>query len=262
MENSNIDILEFYVEAGVDESYNDNPFNFLNVKNNNAVVDSDKPIEKVFDEKFKMDNSLISISQIHKMAMDICSSVSSFDDLVKNIEGFDYCPLKAKSSSTIVGCGNKINPDLLVLTEIPNAEEDKTGVAFSGDTGVLLSKILGAIGCSLDENVFAMPVMFYRPAGGRMPTVEEMDTVKPFIFKAIELLKPKVILTMGSLPSSIILNSSETIVALRGKWAEYNGIPVMPTFSLQYILNAGRQGLKEVRLKAWEDVQEVQKKLS
>ncbi|MDE6224122.1 MAG: uracil-DNA glycosylase [Alphaproteobacteria bacterium] len=260
MENSNIDILEFYVGAGVDETYNDVPFNFLSLKNNGGIVEN-KPIQKVFEENFKVENNLISISQIHKMAMDICANVASFDELENKIKEFDYCPLKAKSSSTIIGVGNKVNPDLVVLTEIPNAEEDKSGIAFSGDTGELLNKILGAIGLSFQTNVFAMPVMFYRPAGGRMPTAEEMDTVKPFVFKAVELLKPKVILTMGGLPSSLILNVSDTIVSLRGKWADYNGVPVMPTFSLQYILNAGRQGLKEVRLKAWEDVQEVQKKL-
>lgn len=260
MENSSIDILEFYVQAGVDETYNDVPFDFLSLDNSSGS--ENKPMQKVFDENFKVDNSLISISQIHKMAMDICEKITTFDELMVKVKEFDYCPLKAKSSSTIVGMGNKVNPDLLVLTEIPNAVEDKTGVAFSGDTGELLNKILGAIGCSLQTNTFAMPVMFYRPAGGRMPTSEEMDTVKPFVFKAIELLKPKVILTMGGVSSSLILNVSDTIVSLRGKWVEYNGVSVMPTFSLQYILNAGRQGLKEVRLKAWEDVQEVQKKLS
>lgn len=257
MENNNINILEFYVESGVDESYNDIPFNFLNVKNSNDIANKDNQTSKIFDEKFKLENSLISISQIHKIAMDVCGEISSFDDLIKKINDFDYCPLKAKSSSTIIGCGNKTNPDLLVLTEIPNATEDKTNEAFCGDTGILLKKMLGAINCSFQTNTFAMPTMFYRPAGGRMPTSEEIDTIKPFILKAIDLLKPKVILTMGGLPTSVLLNSSEVIVSLRGKWAEYNSIPLMPTFSLQYI----NQGIKEVRQKAWEDIQEVQKKL-
>ena len=261
MENSNINLLELYIESGIDESYNDNPFNFFDVKKQAGESLSNHNIEKMFDENFKANNKLVSISQIHKIAMDICESVANFDELIEKIKTFDYCPLKAKSISTITGLGIKTNPQLLVLTEIPNATEDKTGVAYSGDTGILLSKILSAIKMSMDTDVFSMPVMFYRPAGGRMPTTEEIDTIKPFIFKAIDLLKPKVILTMGSLPTSLILNSSETIVSLRGKWAEYNSIPVMPTFSLQYILNAGKQGLKEVRLKAWEDVQEVQKRL-
>ena len=249
MEN-NTDILEFYVEAGVDEAYNDAPFNFLSEGDK-------KPIVKAFEENFKVENDLISISQIHKMAIDECEKISDFDSLLNKIKEFPHCPLKAKSISTILGKGNSVNPDVLILTEIPNVTEDKTGVAFCGDTGELLVRMLSAIGCSLDKNAFAMPVMFYRPAGGRIPTSEEMDTVKPFVFKAIELLKPKVILAMGGLVSSTILNISDVIVSIRGKWYDYNGIPVMPTFSLQYIGG----GVKEVRQKAWEDLQNVQKKL-
>ncbi len=250
MEKSNTDILEFYVEAGVDEAYNDAPFNFLNEGDK-------KPVVKAFEENFKVENNLMSISQIHKMAMDECSEISDFDSLVQKIKSFDYCPLKAKSISTIVGKGNSVSPDIFVLTEIPNATEDKTGVAFCGDTGELLERMLSAIGCSFDKNVFAMPVMFYRPAGGRMPTAEEMDTVKPFVFKAVEILNPKVIIAMGGLVTSTLLNISDVIVALRGKWYDYNGIPVMPTFSLQYV----NGGVKEVRQKTWEDLKEVQKKL-
>ena len=255
---NDLNILEFYIESGVDESYNDNPFNFFNLNN----ITPKKNIENVFEENFKKENQLISISQIHKMATEICESVNDFDELCKQILNFEHCPLKSKSISTIIGKGTKENPKLLVLTEIPNSEEDKSGVAYSGDTGILLNKILSAIGMDLNIDTYAMPVMFYRPAGGRSPTSEEIDTVKPFIFKAVDILKPKIILTMGSLSTSLMLDCNETIVALRGKWKEFKTIPLMPTFSLQYILNAGKQGIKEVRQKAWEDVQEVQRKLS
>ncbi len=249
-----INLLELYIESGIDESYHDKPYNFYQ--------DNNKNISQIFDENFKKEKHVISINEINEIANETASKVKDFNTLIEVIKNFQHCPLKDKSISTIYGKGNSINPDLFVITEIPNNQEDKTGTPFVGDTGELLIRILSAINCSLDTNTYATPSMFYRPAGGRIPTMEEMQTIKPFIYKMIELLKPKVILLFGSLPSSLILNNNDSITSIRGKWYDFKGIPVLPTFSLQYTLNTSKQGIREVKQKVWEDVQEVKKKLT
>lgn len=253
----NINLLELYVESGVNETYGDIAFNFYEEYNKPI-----KNISKKFEEEYKLDNNVISIKEIKEKAQEISERVNTIDELIKEIQRFEYCPLKSKSISTIYGTGKKENPKLLVLTEIPNAEEDKKGEAYIGDTGDLLKNILKAIDCSLEENTYAMPVMFYRPAGGRAPTNEEMETISPFIYKMIDILCPQIILTFGGVPSTLLLKKEENITGLRGKWQEYKKIALMPTFSLQYIISSTKQGIKEVKQKVWEDVKEVKQKLT
>ena len=139
---------------------------------------------------------------------------------------------------------------------MPNADEDRSGVALSGATGEMLKKILTAIHCSVEQNTYVFPASPFRAPGARMPTQEEMEISIPFMKKFIEILKPKLILTMGSLPTSILLKSDDAITSLRGKWAEYDGIPVMPTFALAYLLNN-----IEAKRKAWADLQLLAEKL-
>ncbi len=242
-----IDILKFYEESGIDESYGENPYNFFSEKNSIFVKE-----QNVVSKK---SNENISILKAKQEAEKILQNVSCLKDIQKAVCDFKLNPLSKFASNSIYGVGVE-NPKLLVITEMPNADEDRSGVALSGATGEMLKKILTAIHCSVEQNTYVFPASPFRAPGARMPTQEEMEISIPFMKKFIEILKPKLILTMESLPTSILLKSDDAITSLRGKWAEYDGIPVMPTFALAYLLNN-----IEAKRKAWADLQLLAEKL-
>lgn len=244
---ADIDILKFYEESGVDESYGVEPHDFFS-DNSSIFVKETSPT----NAGVKMD---ISILKAKQEAEKLLEKVSTLSELQNCISKFSLNPLSKFASNAIYGCGVE-NPDLLIITEMPNADEDRSGVMLCGATGEMLKKILVAIHCSIESNTYVFPASPFRAPGARMPTSEEMEISIPFIKKFIEILKPKVILCMGGLPANILLGNTDTITALRGKWAEYQQIPLMPTFALTYLLNN-----VEAKRKAWADLQLLAEKL-
>ena len=244
---NDIDVLKFYDDFGVDESCGDEPFKFFS---ESACIFEKKTFDVV-----KKNSENVSVLKAKQVADELVSGVESLGDLQKIISEFSLNLLSKFASHGIYGVGVE-SPELLVITEMPNAEEDRSGVALSGDTGELLKKILKAINSSVETNVYTFPASPFRAPGARMPTFEEMEISVPFIKKFIELLKPKVILSMGSVPTDVLLGHSEPITVVRGKWFEYNGVPVMPTFALSYLLNN-----VEAKKKTWADLQLLVQKL-
>ncbi len=240
-----IDVLKFYDEAGINESCGCEPFNFM--------ADGGIFVKKSFDNVSNDTN--ISILKAKQEAEKIISKINSVKELRKAVSEFSLNPLSKFASNSICGVGVD-TPDLLVITEMPNSDEDRSGVPMSGATGDLLRKILTAINSSVETNTYTFPASPFRAPGARMPTGEEMEISIPFMKKFIQVLKPKIILSMGSLPTNILLDSDEPITSLRGVWAEYQGIPVMPTFALTYLLNN-----RDAKKKAWEDLQLLMQKL-
>jgi DNA polymerase len=237
-------LLKLYVESGADESYGDEPSDYLSTA---------RPAAMAFAAELKAEEA-VSIGEAAAMARKSAGAANDIDELRAAIERFDLCPLKKFSTSTVAGHGVQ-KPVLLCISEIPNAVEDRTGEYPSGDTGELLLKILAAIGRSLETDTFAMPLAPWRPAGGRSPTAEEISVCAPFAARAIELLKPSAILAFGSAPAAFLSGGDEPLTQIRGNWIEYNGIPVMPTFPLSMLLMN-----REAKKKTWEDVQKLNQK--
>ncbi len=246
LNNEYINTLKLYEESGIDESYGDVPYNFF-LENKGLFVKEETVVKKNVEN--------ISILKAKQEAENSLVKVSCLKDIQKIISEFTLNPLSKFATYGIFGVGVD-NPDLVVITEMPNADEDRSGVMLTGATGEMLKKILNAIHSSVETNTYVFPASAFRAPGARMPTAEEMEISIPFIKKFIEILKPKVILTMGSLPTNVLLGGSDAITSLRGKWAEYNGVAVMPTFSLTYLLNN-----IEAKKKAWADLQLLAQKL-
>ena len=236
-----IDILKLYEDSGVDESYCEKPYAFFS--DNSAIFTKQPVVEN------KKSDINISILKVKQEAERLVASVSDLAGLQKVISEFSLNPLSKFASNIIYGVGVE-NPKLLVITETPNSDEDRSGVPLSGATGEMLKKILVAIKSSVEVDTYTFPASPYRAPGGRLPTDEEMEISIPFIKKFIEILKPKVILSMGSLPVNYLFGKNDAVTLLRGKWLEYNGIPLMTTFSLPYLLNN-----IEAKKKAWADLQ-------
>ena len=164
------------------------------------------------------------------------------------------CPLHKGRTRTVPGQGNP-HPEILFVGEGPGAEEDASGLAFVGPAGQLLTRMIEAMGLTR-EDVFIANVVKCRPPNNRQPLPEEMAACLPYLRKQIAILKPKVIVTLGATALKGLLNVTEGITRMRGKWANFEGIDVMPTYHPSYLLRS-----PSFKKDAWEDLKAVLKRL-
>jgi len=143
----------------------------------------------------------------------------------------------------------------MFIGEAPGEEEDIQGFPFVGRAGQLLTKIIEAMGMER-EDVYIANVLKCRPPHNRMPLPTEILSCAQNIKRQVEIIKPKVICTLGKFASQTLLKTQIPITALRGKFQEYNGIKVMPTFHPAYLL----RNPQDKRL-VWEDMKKIRKEL-
>ena len=180
--------------------------------------------------------------------------------LEKSFENFEGCKLKKTSTNFVRFFGN-MNSELLIVDEPPDVEEDKKGVSFVSNKGLLFEKMLNAIELKMDQT-FIVKAIPWRPPGNRYPSNEEIKICRPFILNLIKLLKPKIIVCLGEVPSCQILELKESIIKIRGKWRTLKTIEsncefsVLSTFSISHLLN--RPDLKKY---AWEDMKLLRDKI-
>ncbi|CAN5627655.1 uracil-DNA glycosylase [soil metagenome] len=174
------------------------------------------------------------------------------------------CPHLVKTRTQVVfGVGNP-NADLMFVGEAPGADEDAKGEPFVGKAGQLLTKIIGAMGFSRDE-IYIGNVLKCRPdmpegsTGNRKPRPEEMKTCLPWLEKQIGLIKPKVLVALGATAVEGLLGNTEPLGKLRGRFLDFQGIPVMATYHPAYLLR--NQSITEKR-KVWEDMLKVLERLN
>lgn len=195
-------------------------------------------------------NEKIESEPTIESSKDIVDVKDYFEKMEKEVESCRRCPLGSLRTNSVFGEGN-IHSDLMFIGEGPGYDEDKTGKPFVGKAGSLLTKIINAIGLDRSD-VFIGNIIKCRPPGNRDPLPEEIDQCRPFIEKQIQLINPKVIVTLGRYSTQTLLNSSVGITKIRGKFTEYKAIKVMPTFHPAYLLR-NPSSKKDV----WADVQAV-----
>ena len=166
------------------------------------------------------------------------------------------CKLSSLGRTQVVfGAGNP-NADLMFVGEAPGADEDVQGVPFVGRAGQLLTKIIEAINLKR-EDVYIANVIKCRPPQNRNPAPDEIETCEPFLFQQIDVIKPKVIVTLGKFAAHTLLRSEDPISRLRGRVFDYRGAKLVPTFHPAYLLR-NPSSKREV----WEDMKLVKKLLS
>jgi len=138
------------------------------------------------------------------------------------------CRLCEHRTHTVPGEG-PADARLVVVGEGPGRTEDETGRPFVGQAGQLLTKILGAIELKR-EQVFICNVVKCRPPENRTPQYDEVAACVPYLFRQIDLLKPKVILAMGNAAAQTVLNTKQSLGALRNRVHRFRGIPVIVTY--------------------------------
>jgi DNA polymerase len=125
------------------------------------------------------------------------------------------CPLKAVRTKLVFGAGNA-NADLMFVGEAPGANEDKQGLPFVGRAGRLLDELLAEVGI-LRADTFVTNVICCRPPGNRDPLPEEIEACKPYLFRKIELIEPKVICTLGNFATKLLTGEPTGITRVHGR---------------------------------------------
>lgn len=173
------------------------------------------------------------------------------------------CPHLARSRRNVVFGVGTIHTELMFVGEAPGMDEDQQGEPFVGKAGQLLTKIIQTMGLDRDK-VYIANVLKCRPdtpgqrTGNRKPTIDEMNTCKPYLLAQISVIRPKVIVALGATAVEGLLGKTYGIMKLRGNWQDFNGVPLMPTYHPAYLLR--NQSLTEKR-KVWEDMLAVMEKL-
>lgn len=160
------------------------------------------------------------------------------------------CKLHEHRTKIVFGEGNP-EAKLVFIGEGPGADEDASGRPFVGRAGQLLDKIIQAIGLKR-EDVYISNVVKCRPPGNRTPERDEVATCEQFLFRQLALIRPQVIVALGSPAFQCILRTKETITRARGEWRDWNGIKVMPTFHPAYLLRS-----PDKKREAWDDMKKV-----
>ena len=159
------------------------------------------------------------------------------------------------AQNLVFGVGNP-NAELMFIGEGPGAEEDARGEPFVGRAGQLLTDIIErGMGMKRAE-VYICNVIKCRPPDNRNPEPDEVASCEPFMMRQIELVKPRVIVGLGTFAVQAVLKVKTPISRLRGNWHDVRGVRMMPTFHPAYLLR--NPGEKRA---VWQDVQQVLKEL-
>ncbi len=171
------------------------------------------------------------------------------DAVRREIGDCTRCKLHQERTNIVFGVG-KSRAELMFIGEGPGADEDAQGEPFVGRAGKKLDEMIASIGLSRDE-VYIANIVKCRPPNNRDPQPDEVETCSPFLFKQIEAIRPRVIVTLGSPATKTLLKTKTGITKLRGQWHDWCGIPLRPTFHPAYLLRAYTP---DNRRKVWEDL--------
>ncbi|MBI3693802.1 MAG: uracil-DNA glycosylase [Acidobacteria bacterium] len=182
----------------------------------------------------------------------------TLDDIRADIGECTRCRLHKGRTHIVFGVGDP-KAKLVFVGEGPGADEDAQGIPFVGRAGQLLTQMIentaSKEGLALKRaDVYICNVVKCRPPENRTPEKEEMETCGQFLFRQLEVIRPKAICVLGGTAAKALLNTATGITHLRGKWTDWRGIPVMPTYHPSFLLRGYNQSYKR---EAWEDLKKV-----
>lgn len=254
------ELLCFYRDAGVDAALCDEPVNrFAEARPETVQPAGEAPAAAPAIPRQEAQPVAVPDEGQVALARELAASAESLESLRALMQAFDGCNLKQTASQLVFGDGNPEGP-VMLIGEAPGREEDLEGKPFVGRSGRLLDHILAAIGLDR-QSAYIANVIPWRPPGNRTPTPHETEICRPFIERQIELVAPRVIVTLGGPAAKVVLQTTEGIMRLRGKWMTHTtrsgvAIAAMPTLHPAYLLrNPAHKRL------VWRDMLEVRARL-
>ncbi|MCD6525714.1 MAG: uracil-DNA glycosylase [Desulfuromonas sp.] len=179
----------------------------------------------------------------------------TLDEIRIELGDCQRCKLAKRRKNLVFGSGNS-HAQLVFVGEGPGRQEDESGIPFVGEAGQLLDRILFAMGLERDQ-VYICNVIKCRPPQNRNPNNDEICACEPFLQRQLASIKPQVIVALGKFAAQTLLQQQTSISQLRGNWADYQNIPLMPTFHPAYLLR-NPAGKRDV----WEDMKMVLRRLA
>lgn len=240
-------LLRWYQHMGIHYAVSDEPFNRReHSMKKSTIISSDSPVGvPIKDPNLRQDVAA-------------CQTLADLRHLMTNFNG---CDLKKGATHLVFADGNP-QASLMLIGEAPGAEEDKQGLPFVGLSGQLLDRMLATIG--LDRrSLYIANIIPWRPPGNRQPTATEIAMCLPFVEKHIALVAPQLLVFLGGVAAKTLLQTTEGIVRLRGRWQQYTNpylsraIPALATFHPAYLLRSPAQ-----KSLVWQDLLQVQKQLT
>ncbi len=241
--------LKFLYEIGIDEVVEPSPTDkrmfpkeSTKLKKDNLMASKVKSSAKsVSPQQHEIHNFIVHVESSNDQAR----QAKTLEELRNLVENFDMCPLKKTATNTVFSDGNS-KAKIMVIGEAPGADEDRQGLPFVGLSGKLLDRMFAAIG--LDRTtIYITNIIPWRPPGNRQPTLSETNLCLPFVQRHIELVSPEFLILVGGTAAKSILQTTEGIMKLRGRWLTYQTpimakpIETLATFHPAYLLRAPGQ---------------------
>jgi DNA polymerase len=179
---------------------------------------------------------------------------STLEQIAHVVSTCTKCPLHTTRTQTVPGEGAS-KARLMFIGEAPGADEDRIGRPFVGAAGQLLDKMIAAMGLARDQ-VFIANILKCRPPGNRDPLEHEVAACLPYLRAQISLIGPEVICSLGRHASHALLERKDSLGKLRGRFFDYRGTPLLPTFHPSYLLRTPAD-----KGAAWKDLQLIMHRL-
>lgn len=262
-------LLQWYVDAGADEAIGDVPVDRLRVLEKTeppapatilpiAPAAPATPAPAATSVPAAVASSVIAVAE---EAEALARAANNLDELRQSLENFQGLGLRRSATHTVFSDGFAKAPVMLV-GDVPGADEDRAGLPFAGEAGILLDRMLGAIGLTREENAYITMVINWRPPGGREPSAGEVAASLPFLHRHIELVQPKVLVLVGGFAAKAVLKTTRNVMALRGKWHAYESaglkgsLPAMALYHPAYLMGSPTE-----KAAAWQDLLMLKAKL-
>ncbi len=256
-------LLEWYVEAGVDETIGDTPVNRLTAAAITPSPPTPTPISAAPPFAPAASARMVPPSEAAAEARALADRCTTLAELEAAVQAFDGCGLKKTAMKTVFSDGNPA-ARVMVIGEAPGAQEDMQGIPFCGPSGALLDRMFAAIGLSRANpdplhSLYISNTVFWRPPGNRTPNAIELAICEPFVEKHIALINPKLLVLAGGVAMSAVLKRDQPLSRLRGKFYEYSNpyleqpLTVAVTFHPSYLLRSPSQ-----KRLAWADLLQIQ----
>ena len=265
-----LEALRFYTEAGVDVALEEEPVDrfaetarqIAGGARNQAPDRPSRPAEPPGKESppgqspglAPVAAAAIPSEASIMAAREAASGAETLDELAAILATFEGCNLRATATNLVFADGNP-EARIMFVGEAPGRDEDLQGLPFVGRSGQLLDRMLAAIG--LDRSTaYIANVIPWRPPGNRTPTPQETEICRPFITRQIALADPDILVLLGGAAAKTLLQTSEGILRMRGKWREFDiagpgesrTIRAMATLHPAYLLRQPQQ-----KKLAWRD---------
>ncbi|MEB8387162.1 uracil-DNA glycosylase [Rhodobacteraceae bacterium KMM 6894] len=254
-------LLQWQVELGADEAICDTPVNRYELPDT-----APKPASAARPARAgaSVVRPVAAAPAVHSQddavgaARQAAAAAGDLDGLRAALAAYEHCDLKRGARNLVFADGDP-SSQVMIIGEAPGRDEDRAGQPFVGATGQMLNRMLGAIGLDRTatgaDGVYITNVLPWRPPQNRDPSPQDIDMMRPFVARHVQLVQPKVLILMGNISCQAGLDK-RGVTRLRGTWTEAWGVPALPMVHPAYLLRT-----PAAKRAAWADLLEVQARL-